>query len=74
GPYGRDVDETMAAGLFVTAPEGRREVREVSPAVNRLANDTVARLEPYGAEAVEPAMEPARKSRQATDSGQGSLF
>ncbi|MCX7312155.1 MAG: SOS response-associated peptidase [Alphaproteobacteria bacterium] len=70
----RNVDETMAAGLIVKAPEGLMEVREVSPAVNRVANDTVALLEPYSAEAVEPAMEPARKKRQATDSGQGSLF
>ena len=48
-------------------------------AVNRVANDSPQLLEPYdaGAEPTEPAPQkpkPARKTRVAIDSGQGSLF
>jgi putative SOS response-associated peptidase YedK len=72
----RSVDETMAAELIVPAPDGLMEVYEVSPAVNRVANDEPSLHEPYDA-ATEPSAEapkPARKLRQPADTGQGSLF
>ena len=49
------------------------EVYEVSPAVNKVANDTPDLIEPYTAPAEEPAPPPRRK-RAASDDGQGSLF
>ena len=41
----RNVDERSAAELFVPAPEGTWAVREVSPAVNKVANDAPGLLE-----------------------------
>jgi putative SOS response-associated peptidase YedK len=73
----RKVDEKMAAELLTPAPEGSMEVYEISPAVNRVANDSAALHEAYSADAAEPAPErpkPVRKARQTADSGQGSLF
>jgi putative SOS response-associated peptidase YedK len=75
----KTVDEKIAAELLVPAPEGSMQVYEISPAVNRVANDAPALLEPYSADANPvPAREekpaPERKKRQAADSGQGSLF
>jgi hypothetical protein len=67
----------MAAALIAPAPEGSMEVYEISPAVNRVANDAPALLEPYSADLAEPSAEkprPARKARPALDTGQGSLF
>ena len=76
----RNVNEKMAAALIAPAPEGSMEVYEISPAVNRVANDTAELLEPYSSDAVaavEPQSEkprPGRKTRPALDNGQGSLF
>jgi hypothetical protein len=73
----RNVDEHMAAELLAPAPEGSMEVYEVSPAVNRVANDAPELHEPYSANAVAPPMEkpkPAPRKRQTLDNGQGSLF
>ena len=59
------------------APEGSMEVYEVSPAVNRVANDSAALHEPYSADAAVPPAEkakPASRKRQPVDTGQGSLF
>ena len=47
----RNVDETMAAELMAPAPDGLMEVYEISPAVNRVANDDPALHEPYNADA-----------------------
>ena len=73
----RNVDEKMAAELLAPAPDGSMEVYEISPAVNRVANDAPALHEPYSADAAEPPAEkpkPAPKARQPADTGQGSLF
>ena len=74
-----NVSEREAASLFRPAPDGTMQVYEISTAVNRVANDLPQLLEPYdaGAEPTEPAPQkpkPARKTRVAIDSGQGSLF
>ena len=66
----RNVDEKMAAALIVPAPEGSMEVYEISPAVNRVANDAPSILEPYSADAVEPPAE-AESRRQERDFGTG---
>jgi putative SOS response-associated peptidase YedK len=71
-----NVSEREAASLFRPAPDGTMEVYEISPAVNRVVNDSPQLLEPYDGSA-EPAPEkpkPVRKVRDAADSGQGSLF
>ena len=73
----KNVDEKMAAELLVPAPEGTVEVYEISPAVNRVANDAPSILQPYSADTAAPAEEkqkPERKTRQKADTGQGSLF
>jgi len=73
----KNLDEHMAAELLAPAPEGSMEVYEVSPAVNRVANDSAALHEPYSADAAVPPAEkakPASRKRQPVDTGQGSLF
>jgi putative SOS response-associated peptidase YedK len=73
----RRVDETLAATLISPAPDGVMQVYEISPAVNRVANDSAALLEPYSAEAATPPADqpkPIRRPKQAVDTGQGSLF
>lgn len=73
----KNVDEKIAAELLAPAPDGSMQVYEISPAVNRVANDAPALLEPYSADAnPAPARDekPAPRKRQAADSGQGSLF
>jgi putative SOS response-associated peptidase YedK len=68
---GRDAE--AAGALIRPAPDGSMEVYEVSPAVNKVANDTPDLIEPYTAPDEEPAPPPRRK-RAAGDDGQGSLF
>ena len=72
----RNVDEHMAAELLAPAPEGSMEVYEISPAVNRVTNDSPALHESYSADAAEPAEKPkpAVRKRHGVDTGQGSLF
>ena len=73
----RNVDEKMAAELLVPAPENLIRVYEISPAVNRVTNDSPSLLNSYNAEETEPPMEtPTRapRRRPPADTGQGSLF
>jgi putative SOS response-associated peptidase YedK len=74
----RNVDEQRAANLLVPAPEGSWAIREVSPAVNKVANDSPALLEPYdgrSAALTEPPKAKARpKPAKENDGRQGSLF
>jgi len=70
------VDATTAAALVAPAPEGSMAVREMSPAVNRVANDSPELLEPYR-QPNEPAPAPTKaptRARPKPDTGQGSLF
>lgn len=69
-----DVGSADAAELIRPAPDGSMEVYEVSPAVNKVVNDTPDLAEPYTSpENPEPALL-SRRRRTARDSGQGSLF
>jgi len=69
---GRDADAARA--LIRPAPDGSMEVYEVSPAVNKVANDTPDLIEPYTAPAEPPAPPPRRRRAASGDDGQGSLF
>lgn len=64
-----------AVELIRPAPDGSMEVYEVSPAVNKVDNDTPDLVEPYTAspdEEQQPRM--TARQKRAADSGQGSLF
>ena len=77
------VDAKTAAALIAPAREGLLEVYEVSPAVNRVANDSPALIEPFIAQAASTpenatseteTKKPATTSRRKKDTGQASLF
>jgi putative SOS response-associated peptidase YedK len=77
----RTVDATVAAALIVPAREGLLEAYEISPAVNRTANDGPELIAPALAqEATAPATEPAasgpakREKKPKKDERQSSLF
>ncbi len=67
-----EADARFAAELIKPAPDGSMEVYEVSPAVNKVTNDTPDLVEPYTAPP--EAERPLRPKRRVNDSGQGSLF
>jgi putative SOS response-associated peptidase YedK len=74
------VDALTAAALLVPAPHDLFEAYEISSAVNRVANDTAALLQPVTAEqiAAQAASEksaPAQRAKKPkTDERQSSLF
>ena len=71
-----NVEAATAAALFVPARPGLLEAYEISPAVNRVASDSAALIEPVSAHeppAAEPAA-PTRKTQPKKDDGQASLF
>ena len=72
-----NVEADVAAALIRPAPDALLEAYEVSPAVNRVANDSAALLEPYVAPADPPPLEQTPKSKpkkaKASDD-QASLF
>ncbi len=83
----RNVDAMTAAAIFLPAREGLLEAYEISPAVNRTANDGPELIEPVSAAAQSvpagtappadpPATVKARSTRQRAkrDDGQFSLF
>jgi putative SOS response-associated peptidase YedK len=66
------VDAETAAVLIAPGRDDLLEAREIAPAVNRVANDTPALIEPL-TENAEP--EPlAKPKRSKKSSGQASLF
>lgn len=76
-----NVDATTAAALFVPAREGFFEAYEISPAVNRTANDGPELIAPFVAEEAAPANSappagepPKRKKKPVKDERQSSLF
>jgi putative SOS response-associated peptidase YedK len=75
---GRKVEPDTAAALIAPAPEALLEVYEVSPAVNRVANDSAELVEPVVPAAPTPvsrATRPARRPPAKRDDGaQGSLL
>jgi putative SOS response-associated peptidase YedK len=70
------VDAEMATQLIAPAPSGSMDVYEVSSAVNHVANDSPALLEPCSADAEPPVEKPKPASGKGgqVDTGQGSLF
>jgi len=72
----KKVDGETAAALITPAPENLLEAYEVSPAVNRHANDTPDLIEPVTAasQASQPAAKPQVKRRPPADAKQGTLF
>ena len=75
-----NVDGKAAAAVIAPAPAGSMAVHEISPAVNRVANDSPALLAPYSADAAAAVAEPPPKPKPAVrrkrdkDGGQTSLF
>jgi putative SOS response-associated peptidase YedK len=67
-------DPRLVAELIRPAPDGSMEVYEVSPAVNKVANDTPDLIEPYTAPPEAEIVPRTRAKRRVNDSGQGSLF
>ena len=68
-----DVEAATAAALIAPAPENLLECYEVSPAVNRVANDSEVLIAPAGdLQSREPAPASAPEPRKAND--QPSLF
>jgi putative SOS response-associated peptidase YedK len=70
------VDAQTAAALLVPAPEDLFEAYEISPAVNRVANDSPMLLEPAPPQTLpsEQAQPDKRASRAKKDDRQSSLF
>ena len=62
-----------AAELIAPAPDGSMKVYEVSPAVNKVENDSPALLEPYAPPADQQSKTPT-KAKRGVDDRQGSLF
>jgi putative SOS response-associated peptidase YedK len=78
-----NVDAKTAAALIAPAPEASMAVYEISPAVNRVANDSPELLKPYSArpeapvvaaEPSTPSLGPRPRRRRGDDDGQGSLL
>ena len=68
------VDAMTATSLLDAAPNGLLEAYEISPAVNRTANDGPALIAPVAPSAAEPPAPMARKAAKAKDERQPSLF
>ncbi len=76
---GANVDGETAAALIAPVRDGLLEIREVSSAVNRTANDGPALIEPAaagtgGATTEVPAVKPKPRAKSRKDPGQASLF
>ena len=73
-----NVDANTAAALIAPAPDNLLEVYEISPDVNRVANDSPRLLEPFAAPVEPPSQpdvkKPQAKPRRKKDTGQESLF
>jgi putative SOS response-associated peptidase YedK len=71
-----NVDAKTAAAAIVPAREDLLEVYQISPAVNRVANDSGALLEPAADVPAPPPEEtkPAPKPKRRKEISQGSLF
>jgi putative SOS response-associated peptidase YedK len=71
----RNVDADTASALVAPIRDERVEAYEISPAVNRVANDSPDLVEPYTAPPDAPAKPAKPKAKRAKkDDGQASLF
>jgi putative SOS response-associated peptidase YedK len=70
------VDAHAAATIIGPAPDGLLELYEVSPAVNRVANDNPELIAPVpgGVPPAHALPQPAKKAKPKADGGQFSLF
>jgi len=68
----RAVDGEIAAALLAPAPDNFFDAYEISPAVNRVTNDSPELLVP--ASELPPAQEPQKPAKPKRDDRQGSLF
>ncbi|HYS48242.1 MAG TPA: SOS response-associated peptidase [Xanthobacteraceae bacterium] len=71
---GAKVDADTAAALIAPARDEWLDMHEVSPAVNRAANDTPDLIEPVTAGARSPQSAEAAKRKPEPDEKQGTLF
>ena len=72
-----NVDAKTASALIAPAPEAALEAYEISPAVNRVANDSAELIAPVPAEVAGAPMEaekPVAKTKARKDNDQPSLF
>ena len=69
-----NVEAATAAALIAPAPEGLLECHEVSPAVNRVANDHASLVQPAAAVPAAPVTAAAPKARLKKTDDQASLF
>jgi putative SOS response-associated peptidase YedK len=67
-------DATTATSLLDAAPNGLLEAYEISPAVNRTANDGPGLIAPIAPSAAEPRAAVRRKAARSRDERQPSLF
>jgi putative SOS response-associated peptidase YedK len=67
-------DAMMASALLEPAPEGLFEAYEISPAVNRTANEGPELIEPVPARVAEPPARATLKPPKPKDERQPSLF
>jgi putative SOS response-associated peptidase YedK len=68
----RAVDAQIAAALLAPAPDNFFDAYEISPAVNRVTNDSPELLVPTSE--LPPAQEPEKPAKPKRDDRQGSLF
>jgi len=68
-----NVEAETAAALIAPAPEGLLEAREISAAVNRVANDDASLIEPVASGAAAPVETPVTAKR-SKDNDQLSFF
>ena len=73
---GNDVDAPAATALIAPAPEDALEAHEISPAVNRVTNDSAELIRPAEAMAptAAPAASPAKTRSAGKNDGQASPF
>jgi putative SOS response-associated peptidase YedK len=71
---GGEATAAAAAELIAPAPDGSMEVYEVSPAVNKVANDAPALIEPYTPPPADRQPRPPARPKRGIEDGQGSLF
>jgi hypothetical protein len=69
-----NVDAQTAAEMLVPAPEDFFQAYEISPAVNRVANDDATLLEPVTIETAAAEVPVKRALKPKTDERQSSLF
>jgi putative SOS response-associated peptidase YedK len=69
-----NVDAAIAQSLLAPLPPGRLDAHEISTAVNRVANDSSALIEPSAGDEPEPPKPAPSPRRRPTNENQGSLF